>query len=153
TKLVVQRRDATGEPVWNHQLLALALRLGLDIRLGRPYRAQTKGCVESGSKYVKQNFWGGGRFTDLDDCNRQVLAWRGRVAGGRVHGATFERPVVRLQAERIHLTPLPGPERLRPFQRETVTGGRDGYVRWERAWYGLPWPWKPGQEVQLEADG
>src|SRR5690606_22857865 len=57
----------------------------------------------------------------------------------------------RLQAERIHLTPLPGPERLRPFQRETVTVGRDGYVRWERAWYGLPWPWKPGQEVQLDS--
>lgn len=153
TKLVVQRRDATGEPVWNRQFLDFALRLGFDVRLCRPYRAQTKGRVESGIKYVKHNFWVGARFTDLDDLNRQVLAWIDTVADVRVHGTTFERPVDRLQAERTHLTPLPGPERLRPFQRATVTVGRDGYVRWERAWYGLPWPWKPGQEVQLEADG
>src|SRR5690606_22929444 len=131
TKLVVQRRDATGEPVWNRQFLDFALRLGFDIRLCRPYRAQTKGRVESGIKYVKHNFWVGARFTDLDDLNRQVLAWIDTVADVRVHGTTFERPVDRLQAERIHLTPLPGPERLRPFQRETVTVGRDGYVRWE----------------------
>lgn len=31
--------------------------------------------------------------------------------------------------------------------------GRDGYVRWHRAWYDLPWPWKAGRKVQLEATG
>ncbi|MBE3584425.1 MAG: hypothetical protein IMX01_09985 [Limnochordaceae bacterium] len=24
-------------------------------------------------------------------------------------------------------------------------------MQWERAWYGLPWPWRPGQRVQVEA--
>lgn len=153
TKLVVLSRDAAGAPVWNRQFLDFALRMGMEIRLCRPYRAQTKGRVESGIKYVKHNFWPGARFTDLEDLNRQVLAWIDTIADVRLHGTTQERPVDRLQAERAHLLPLPGPERLRPFQRETVTVGRDGYVRWNRAWYGVPWPWKAGQKVQLEAIG
>jgi len=153
TKLVVLSRDATGAPMWNRQFLDFALRLGMDVRLCRPYRAQTKGRVESGIKYVKRNFWPTAQFTDLEDLNRQVMAWIDTVADVRIHGTTFERPADRLQAERSHLMPLPGPERLRPFQQETVTVGRDGYVRWNRAWYGVPWPWKAGQKVQVEAAG
>ena len=150
TKLVVLSRDASGAPVWNRQFLDAALRLGFDARLCRPYRAQTKGRVERGIQYVKHNFWPGVRFTDLDDLNRQVAAWIDTVADVRIHGTTGERPVDRLQKERAHLAPCPGPERLRPFLRDEATVGRDGYVRWSRAWYGLPWPWKPGQKVQVE---
>lgn len=46
---------------------------------------------------------------------------------------------------------MPGPERLAPFLRETRTVGRDGYVQYERAWYGVSWAWA-GREVQVEAD-
>src|SRR5690606_41448803 len=43
TKLVVLSRDAAGAPVWNRQFLDFALRMGMEIRRCRPYRAQTKG--------------------------------------------------------------------------------------------------------------
>lgn len=153
TKLVVLSRDASGEPSWNQQFLDFALRMGFEIRACRPYRAQTKGRVESGIKYVKRNFWPGAQFTDLDDLNRQVWTWLDTVADVRVHGTTHERPVDRLNVERAHLAPLPSLERLRPFLRAEATVGRDGYVRWNRAWYGLPWPWKAGQKVQVEESG
>lgn len=151
TKIVVLGRDTAGRPVWNPRFLDFALRLGVDIQLCPPYRAQTKGRVESGIKYVKGNFWPSVRFTDLEDLNRQAALWCDTVADGRVHGTTYERPADRLAIERAHLAPLPAQERLRPFLREEATVGRDGYVRWNRAWYGLAWPWKVGQRVQVEA--
>lgn len=150
TKLVVLGLDENGEPKWNERFLDFALRLGFAIRLCQGYRPQTKGRVESGIKYVKGNFWPAVRFTDLDDLNRQALAWCDTVANVRIHGTTHERPVDRLAIERGALRPLPSQERLRPWLREQRQVGRDGYVQWERAWYGLPWPWRPGQLVQVQ---
>lgn len=106
--------------------------------------------MESGIKYVKRNFWPGVRFVDLADLNRQAAQWCSTVADLRVHGTTHERPADRLRIERECLQPLPGPERLEVFLREERQVGRDGYVQWENAWYGLPWPWKPGQVVQVQ---
>jgi hypothetical protein len=42
---------------------------------------------------------------------------------------------------------------LESFLREERLVGRDGFVQWERSWYGVQWPWV-GQTVQVEvADG
>lgn len=150
TKLVVLGRDEVGEVQWNERFLDFALRLGFEIRLCRGYRPQTKGRVESGIKYVKGNFWPGVRFTDLEDLNRQARVWCDTVANVRVHGTTHERPIDRLAVERSYLRPLPGPERLQPWLREERRVERDGYVQWDRAWYGLPGPWRPGQVVQVQ---
>ena len=49
-------RDAQGEPVWNARFLDFALRVGFDPQLCRAYRAQTKGKVERGLRYVGENF-------------------------------------------------------------------------------------------------
>ena len=56
-------------------MLDFALRVGFEIRLCQPYRAQTKGKVESGVKYVKGNMWPSIRFTGDADLNRQGLEW------------------------------------------------------------------------------
>ena len=57
-----------------------------------PYRAQTKGKVESGVKYVRRNLWPSLRFTDDTDLNRQALEWCDVVANARVHGTTYRAP-------------------------------------------------------------
>jgi len=150
TKLVVLETDDAGRSVWNPHFLAFSLRMGFNVQLCHPYRPQAKGRVESGIKYVKGNFWPGVRFTDLDDLNRQALLWSDTVANVRIHGTTHERPIDRLAVERHHLQPLPGRERLRPFLRESRTVGRDVYVQWDRSWYGVPWPWKPGEKVEVQ---
>jgi transposase len=149
-KVVVLGRDANQRPIWNPRFLDLALRVGFEIRLCQPYRAQTKGKVESGIKYVKGNFWPGVRFSELADLNGQVQAWAGSVADARVHGTTRERPQDRLLQEKGHLLPLPNLERMLPLLREDRKVGRDGYVRWEDGWYGVPWTWV-GQRVQVQA--
>jgi hypothetical protein len=149
-KVVVLGRDEQRRPVWSSRFLDFALRVGFDILLCQPYRAQTKGKVESGVKYVKGNFWPGVRFTDLGDLNRQAQAWTVGVADVRVHGTTRERPQDRLVQERVALQPLPGPDRPLPFLGEERKVGRDGYIQWEGAWYGVAWPWA-GQRVRVQA--
>lgn len=151
TKLVVLHRDEAGEPVWNARFLDFALRLGFEVRLCRRYRPRTKGKVERGVGYVEKNFWPGARFVDLADLNRQVQVWLDTEANVRIHGTTRERPIDRLAAERAHLAPLPGPERLVAFLREERKVGRDGYVQWNGSWYGVSWT-LAGQTVQIQAD-
>jgi transposase len=151
TKVVVLGRDAAGEPVFQQQFLDFSLRLGFGLQLCRPYRAQTKGRVESGIKYVRHNFWPTARFVDDADLNQQARTWLEEVAQVRVHGTTHERPGDRLGVERSHLHALLPAAQLVPFRRETRQVGRDGYVQYERAWYGVPWQWA-GHAVQVLAD-
>ena len=87
-KVVTLGRDEEKQPIWNQWTLDFALRVDFDIRLCQPYRAQTKGKVESGVKYVKGNMWPSIRFTDDTDLNRQGLEWCDSVANRRIHGTT-----------------------------------------------------------------
>ena len=96
-----------GGPVWNERFIDFSAALGFEVKLCRPYRAQTKGKVERGVGYVEGNFWPGARFVDLADLNRQVMLWIATVADVRIHGTTYERPVDRLETERAKLMPLP----------------------------------------------
>ena len=84
---------------------AFARHWGFTPRLCQPYRAQTKGKVESGVKYVKRNFVPGRTFTDLEDFNRQLAAWQTEVADLRIHGTTHQRPIERFAEEAAALVP------------------------------------------------
>ena len=64
-----------GKPRWNPTFEAFARHWGFEPRVCRPYRAQTKGKVESGVKYVKRNFLPGRVFRNLEDFNDQLRAW------------------------------------------------------------------------------
>ena len=117
------------------------------MRLCRPYRAQTKGKVESGVKYVRRNLWPTVRFSDDAEMNSQGMEWCETVANERVHGTTLQRPKVLLAKERAHMPALPERSGL-AYLREERKVGRDGYVHWDGAWYGVPWTWA-GRSVQV----
>jgi transposase len=151
-KVVVIERGEGGEPVLNENFLDFSRRVGFDIRLCRPYRPQTKGRVESGVKYVRHNFWPTARFTDLAGLNRQALEWCTVVADRREHGTTLERPADRLRSERPKLAPLPPESRVADLLREDRGVGRDGFVQWQRSWYGVPWRYA-GETVQVDDRG
>ena len=92
---------------WNTTFKAFADFWGFEPRLCRPYRAQTKGKVESGVKYFKRNFLAGRRFRDDLDFNEQLQEWMSTVADVRVHGTTHERPIDRFAREYDALVPAP----------------------------------------------
>ena len=146
-KVVTLGRDEDKAPVWNRRMLDFALRVGFEIRLCQPCRAQTKGKVESGVKYVKGNMWPSLRFTGDADLNRQALEWCDGVATRRIHGATRRVPWEMLMEERPRLGRLPGRNALAPYLREDRKVARDGFVNWEGSRYGVHWKWA-GRVVQ-----
>lgn len=79
----------------------------------RPYRAQTKGKVESGVRYVKR-FVRGKAFESMAHLNTLLGRWLATVADLRIHGTTHQRPIDLFEQERTLLLPtgakpLPGP--------------------------------------------
>ena len=147
-KVVTLGKDGEGQVAWNLRMLDFALRVGFDIRLCQPYRAQTKGKVESGVKYVRRNMWPSMCFSDDADLNRQGLEWCDVVANARVHGTTYRVPWEMLAEERPRLGKLPDRAALSPYLREDRTVSRDGFVSWEGSRYGVHWKWV-GSVVQV----
>ena len=94
-----------GKPKLNPRFAAFAAHWGFHVRLCQPYRAQTKGKVESGVKYVKRNFVPGRAFRDLADFNAQLEVWQREIADLRIRGTTHEQPIVRFAAEAQHMVP------------------------------------------------
>lgn len=97
-----------GRPRLNPTFAAFAGHWGFTPRLCQPYRAQTKGKVESGVKYVKRNFVPGRVFRELEDFNAQLAAWQIEVADVRTHGTTHQRPIDRFADEARALVPTAG---------------------------------------------
>ncbi len=147
-KVVTLGRDPEGRIDWNQRMLDFALRVGFELKLCQPYRAQTKGKVESGVKYVRGNLWPSLRFTDDPDLNRQTLEWCDQVANAREHGTTHRVPWDMLSEEHPHLGKLPDERGLAPYLREDRTVARDGYVSFEGSRYGVHWEWA-GSTVQV----
>jgi transposase len=97
-----------GKVVWNATFKAFAEYWGFEPRVCRPYRAQTKGKVESGVKYFRRNFLPGRTFRGPDDFHEQLGEWTTTIADVRIHGTTHERPIDRFTRERDHLVAVSG---------------------------------------------
>ena len=107
-------------PVWNQRMLDLAMRVDFEVRLCRPYRAQTKGKAESGVKYVKGNMWPS-MINDNQSCR-----WTARRPGSR---HTLDGPPFASQSELSLCLPVlpagPGMKRVpRPRWAILLTMGR-----------------------------
>jgi hypothetical protein len=88
-KTVVIRDDAeAGHIIYNRTLLDFARHHDYLPKACRAYRAQTKGKVERPFRYIREDFFLGGRFRNLDDLNAQFRQWQDEVANARVHATT-----------------------------------------------------------------
>jgi transposase len=87
-KTAVIGADADGLVIYNRALVDLARHYGFQPRACRPYRAKTKGKVERPFRYIREDFFLGGVFRNLDDLNEQLRHWLDAVANPRVHATT-----------------------------------------------------------------
>lgn len=127
-----------GKPRWNPTFKAFAEYWGFEPRVCQPYRAKTKGKVESGVKYVKRNFLPGRRFRDMADFNEQLAAWNAEIADVRVHGTTHQRPIDRFAEEAGALLRTVGhPSFLQAMVRERVVA-EDWLVSIDANRYSVP---------------
>lgn len=147
--IVLAKDEAAGTVSWNPSFKDRMDFYGVEIRLCRFYRAQTKGKVESGVKYVKRNALVGRRFRDLDGLNEWLLSWAVGVADQRNHGTTHERPAERFErAERAVLVPVTARPPAVRERVETRVVSRDGLVAVEANRYPVPLEWS-GQTVEV----
>ena len=147
-KTVVVGREA-GKIIWNTQFADFAAEMGFAPKVCRVRVPQTKGKVERLVRYVKDNFFPGRSFTDLEDLNQQALSWC-KAVDSKPHGTTGKIPLQVLSAE--ELLPLPAQEVQDRYRWETRTVTRDGLVSFDGILYGVPWQYS-GKEVQVRLCG
>jgi hypothetical protein len=157
TKTVVLRTltegvDNRGEVKLNPAFADFARYWGFTPRLCRPYRPQTKGKVESGVRYLRQNFLPGRQADDLTDLRRQLHLWTAQIANVRLHGTTHRLVGDAWHEEKPTLTSAHNrpafPLVVSAVRRVT----RDAFVCWGGNRYSVPWQ-NAGKEVQVQEVG
>lgn len=147
--------DERGEIVWHPVFLDFARHWGFRPRLCRPYRAQTKGKIESGVKYVRRNFICGllGREPScLMDFNTELRQWVDTVANQRVHGTTREQVLLRWDGDQFNMRSIDGRPNYVYSDDELRKVARDAYVSWQASRYSVPWQYA-GKEVWVREQG
>lgn len=139
---------AAGRTLWNPTFKAFADYWGFEPRLCQPYRAQTKGKVESGVKYFRGNFLPGRAFIDDVDFEEQLHQWMVEIADVRVHGTTHERPIDRFRDEQPQLLATGGHPSFRLDARQSRIVADDYLVSFETNRYSVPFA-LIGQPVEV----
>jgi len=148
-KTVVTGVDDRGEVIWNERFARFAHHHSFILKRCRPYRARTKGKVESGVKYVKQNFWPRVReFTSLAELNVQARHWMDTYANERIHGTTHEKPVDRWLQEKLKTFNLVPFEEVDRHARKV---SNDCLVSYQANLYSVPHPFV-GHVVEVQDD-
>ena len=111
-KTAVIGEDENGLVIYNRGLVDLARHYGFHPRACRPYRAKTKGKVERPFRYIREDFFLGGVFRNLDDLNGQLRHWLDTVANSRVHATTRRVVNEAFAEEKASLRPAP----VAPYQ-------------------------------------
>lgn len=117
----------------------------------RPRHPKDKPVIENTVRFVRERFFKGETFIDLDDMARRALVWCRDVAGCRIHGTTRQVPVEVFEAEeRPVLIPLDA-GRFDPPHWAECKVHPDQHVRVLSALYSVPYRWT-GCKVQVRAD-
>jgi transposase len=139
-RALVRGRDrATGTVTFHPGYLAFCRDWDVQPRACAPYRARTKGKVESGVKFVKRNALAGRTFASFAALEQHLAQWMDE-ADQRVHGTTHERPCDRfVREEQAALRPLPARPLPRREQRLRRRVASDAFVDVETVRYSVPY--------------
>ena len=136
-------------PLWNPTFADFMASVGVAPRVCRAYTPQTKGKVERSVGVIKQSFWPGVCFTDVDDLNSQARAWC-EQRNRQPNHTTHQPPVERWAEE--GLQPLPTGFAWERWGSEERKVSWDGYLSYDGVLYGLPSePALAGSVVQVRA--
>ena len=139
-------------PRFNRTFLEYAGFRGFIPDPARPYHPKDKPAVEQHVRYVRERFFKGAAFVDLDDVARRALVWCRETAGRRIHGTTCCVPLEVFETEEKNaLIPLK-PERFVVPKWATCTVHPDHHVHFDSALYSVPTRYI-GHEVDVRADG
>jgi transposase len=137
-RTVFNREDPeTSHIVYNRTLLEFARHYGYLPKACKPYRAKTKGKVERPFRYIREDFFLGRSFRNLDDLDAQFRQWLDQVANARIHATTKRVVAEHFTEERPALQPLAaGPFQAVLRLERRIT--RDGMVSVDGNLYSVP---------------
>ena len=136
--LVVAHDRATQTVTFHPAYLAFCKDWDVVPRACGPYRARTKGKVESGVKYAKRNGLAGREFASFEELEAHLVEWV-HESDLRVHGTTGERPLDRFERdERGALRALPDRPLAVRIVRLDRRVGNDPFVNVDTVRYSVP---------------
>jgi len=137
-RTVFSREDPeAGHIIYNRTLLEFARHYGYLPKACKPYRAKTKGKVERPYRYIREDFFLGRSFHNLNDLNQQLQQWLDQVANVRVHATTRRIVAEHFAEERPRLQQLPAGSFQAVLRLERrIT--RDGMVSVDGNLYSVP---------------
>lgn len=110
---------------------------------------EEKGKVESGIKYVKNNFFLGRTFEDISEARKRLAYWLDNTCNVRIHGTTKKKPRELFEAEEASkLKSLPEAPFVIP-QTGTRLVYRDCHVYVKYNYYSVPYEYV-GKEVDVQ---
>lgn len=110
---------------------------------------QEKGKVESGIKFIKNNFFAGRKFNSQAELNTKLTHWIQTKCNNRVHGTTQQIPFqLFTQEEAVKLKPLPEAMFVIPNVGKRVVY-HDCHVYIDYCYYSVPYEYV-GKEVEIE---
>ena len=144
TSLVVideQYRELKVNPRFLHYVTAAGYRL----HACEGYDPESKGKVEAGVKYVKQDCLYGDRFSDRQSLRQHIQGWLEEVANARIHGTTGRQPRALFEQEeraklRPYLTPTCVGRPLHGIDSRQVD--KTGLIAWKANKYSVPMRWQ-----------
>jgi len=101
-KTAVLGEDENGFVTYNPSLVAVLGHYGSAPRACKAYRAKTKGKVERPFRYIRQDFFLGRTFRNMDDLNAQFDIWCTEIANPRVHATTNRVWLMKLLQRNSH---------------------------------------------------
>jgi hypothetical protein len=123
---------------FNPALLELAAHYRFEPRPVAVARGNEKGRVERAIRYIRDNFFAGRTWSDLEDLNEQALAWSQGIAMSRPcpedTGQTVRQVFEQEQGQLMTLpdNPFPAAEKL------AVSVGKTPFVRFDLNDYSVP---------------
>ena len=98
---------------------------------------ESKGKVENGVKYVKQNFLYNRPYMNIETLNDEAIAWLGRTANVMPHNRTKKPPFDEWIIEKPFLNPY-NEIVIQPSQTKPYTVRKDNAISWKGNFYALP---------------
>lgn len=129
--------ENTGDLILTDAFRAYTKERSFGLHFCRAADPESKGKIESGVKYVKQNFLYNRPFYNIEALNDEAMAWLERTANIMPHARTMKPPCDELIIEKPFLKPYTYFV-LKPPISKPYTVNKDNTILWKGNVYALP---------------
>ncbi|KAA0259349.1 IS21 family transposase [Deferribacter autotrophicus] len=140
------------EPVIQKEYAAMLEYYGSSSFACKVRYPQEKGKVESGIKYVKNNFFKSIKERDLDKVKIILRDWQENICNKKIHGTTRKVPYEQfMEKEKSCLLSIPG-KRYEVYEVSERIVNRYSHITYKYNYYSVPYKYV-GSKVNIRSNG